>query len=535
MDQKVIYISVSKLDEYRQFLDGVPYLPETFEELVSKKWLTKSKSDFKQKYGEAFHAWIEAGGPEGDFQYFANKKSDSNGNKIELTGEEVFIPSIELREVRKWVRETHQFRKPEVKVPGLSIELGPYRFIITGRIDSDLDVAVEDHKLSIGKPPSKYFDNYAASMAWRFYLVMTGKAVFFYNIFFRKDGVDAWRSDESGRSIMVSTPMIELRDQIKFFAYPDMKEECRVFAHELFSRLISTGFASKLWERQQRTSAAFALMPEEVIELKPRISPKGMSKSDLRSAETYYLTGAKGEAVKSVAITDDGKVLLPSADPSDHSLLYESLSMEIEESAELISQLAGDQTLNVLEGVFRPERDRKLIEGKIGDFKDREGNVSKVLVLKVDEKGIEMSYDSGDIFTLIPKFRYTRGELDDFYRFAFPNGEDLSIDKNYDPEGFLDEESEVLIDSPEATFDLKIIKKALLQYLDKPGLISYDGGKTNGTLRKVNKRGPQIRIEIEPAEEGEVDYKETFLISKMFERSQDFLTASNFVINTLPF
>ena len=558
---KTILFSISKLEDFRLFLTGAPFMPEAFGDLVRDRWLKKTPQNQEMKFGNAFHDWVERGGPEGDHIYINNPKTDDDGNVIPGTGEEILLPSVELRNVRDWVRQTHPYRDPEVEVPSWEIQVGEYRFLITGRIDGDLGIGVEDHKLKQRKPPSHIFDNYSEAIPWEFYLAMTGKKVFFYNIFYRRSNCEDWVKGPDGRSMLVTTPQIELVETIKLFTYPGIEERCRLFAWELFSLLVKTGFAEKLYAKQARWPEKYRKTPSKIIRVE---APEnfGLADSDLRAAEAYILAGKiSDKPVKNLAIGPDGKILLPVTNPSDHSLLFGDMVTRFDAPSQKIDgangyridgykQGSGIDFRKILDNNVDKMREKiaqaegpinfirldEAIAGKIGTFYPGEDEPEKVLVEGVvavagteNEYRINFANDKPEFYSELPLF-YTVAQDVYIIEFAGSPPSRLRVDSTYKPDSILDDQADDILAEPpvEEETDLKIVKAELLKYKDRPDLISIDGG-IFGTLRKVNKKGDRIRIEIETAGVMGVE----FVVSML--KDGDFRTSGNRVINTLPF
>jgi hypothetical protein len=477
---KTIKISISKIEDYRLWTEDVPFLPEDWLEFCEERLLRKTVQNEAMKLGNAFHDWIEKGGPDGDFTYL-----NKNGKHTE----EIFIPSVELRKVKKWVRDTHPYRDPEVVVPAWEIIVGEFRFIITGRIDGDLGIGVEDHKLKQGKPPKELYQSYENALPWQFYLAMTGKEIFFYNIFYRYMNRQDYIKTPGG-SMLIHTPQIELIEQIKLFPYVGMKERCFRIAWEFFSLMIETGIADRIHKKQSKWSPEYRKEPEVIV-------PIGAK--DFRTSELDLNKAAKSVEEFTKAVN----AIVPPYDP---------LGAEVEPDFENFKDLIRKQNI----GLFYPGQS------------EPNGEPIQIMILELkDNLEITFSDAQGKEFeSLVCQIE----DLSNCINAMTFEGL-IVIDPKFDPEAALAQDDGILDEpAPEEETDLRKVKKALLALVGRANLVSLDGGKSYGMLTKVNKRGERIRIEVEP-DEGETQVE--FVVSMLPDG--DFRTSGNRIINTLPF
>jgi hypothetical protein len=274
MSNKKIQISVSKLNQYQQYLlktempakneDGTTYRDENGKvkmtvlfpdlETLFSSWLEKSQASQAMAVGTAVHLFIETGGECNVGQYGAWHGFQAPHDQ----GFDIFIPDYQLTEVKQFVEATKHAREAEVTVVPWEFEIDGFQVVISGKIDGKLNGGqlLEDHKVSTSKwnpakdwdggksPNEKLFAKFDETVQHDFYMCMAGAEKFAYNQFWFRPANrgELWSPTTEGCFILAGQAMFERKPAL----VPTMKEYFEAVMHDL----IQTGFADKLAKKQ---------------------------------------------------------------------------------------------------------------------------------------------------------------------------------------------------------------------------------------------------------------------------------------------
>jgi hypothetical protein len=245
MTNRKIQISVSKLNEWQQFLIQDKFAPKDANgqatmEAVFQKWLTKTEANENMAVGTAVHLFIEQGG-------LMNRPDGFQAPHDQ--GFDIFLPSSTLGAVKDFVEATKHARKAEVNALAWEIEIHPFTFLVVGKIDESMNLGqlLGDHKVSISKHrPDKDWTRqgndgvralrmkYEKTVQHWFYMAMNGAEKFVYNQF--------WFDPSQGQFVLLGQP---------FFERPaGLVPEMLKFFKEMAVMLISSGYADRLAQYQ---------------------------------------------------------------------------------------------------------------------------------------------------------------------------------------------------------------------------------------------------------------------------------------------
>jgi hypothetical protein len=168
----VAYLSPSKLEVYRKYVEGKP------EFITQEVVIAAIRGDREWKpaldLGSGFHLALEKG-PE---RYWQPQRQRYLVCDRELANDQVFTQAQMnwvLRYRQRYAGMTH-----EVPVTWERVTRTNRRFVVRMRIDGMYGLEVHEHKTT-SRPPD--YEQYERSLQWRLYLAATGAQLCQYNVF----------------------------------------------------------------------------------------------------------------------------------------------------------------------------------------------------------------------------------------------------------------------------------------------------------------------------------------------------------------
>lgn len=216
--QNKLYLSVSKLEKYRRFVQNVTDF-DTEQSVIDTLNDVYSPND-KAKFGTAYGALIA------DPEKYFDVVADEYSVPLTATGN-LFDPDSKYQndqtEIAEWIHFTHQQAEPAIRyhnsiqpafyeVPGYyNLKVGEFDITLSFRIDVMHGARVRDIKCSFREPD--YKGAYLDSLQWKVYLLATGLDEFYYDHFHIKERVSG-------------VHVIELIDpSLMCVRYPEMESE----------------------------------------------------------------------------------------------------------------------------------------------------------------------------------------------------------------------------------------------------------------------------------------------------------------------
>lgn len=215
-----LYLSVSKLEKYRRYVQGVSDFDT--EQSVIDTLKDIYQPNYKAKFGTAYGALIAD--PEKYFDVVTEEYSvplTDTGNLFDPDSKH----QNDKTEIAEWIHFNKEQAEPAIRyhnmiqpasyeVPGYyTMNIGEYEVTLSFRIDVMNAAVVRDIKCSFRDPD--YKGAYLDSVQWKIYLLATGLDEFYYDHFHIKERV-------SGIHV------IELIDpSLMCIRYPEMEAEVR--------------------------------------------------------------------------------------------------------------------------------------------------------------------------------------------------------------------------------------------------------------------------------------------------------------------
>jgi len=169
---KLLVISPSKLERFRQYLDGEFYESVTAEKVIEsikglQPWTPK------MTFGTAFHAILEEG-----ISSFPTEENHVIVRTKDLP-DVLHIP-IQVAKVAEKYRTQHPSMVYEVKLKGY-VDTGSHKVLLNGRMDGVEGLHLHEQKTSSRKPDLSFYER---SAQWKCYLMMAQDAKLVqYNLF----------------------------------------------------------------------------------------------------------------------------------------------------------------------------------------------------------------------------------------------------------------------------------------------------------------------------------------------------------------
>lgn len=190
-------VRVTRLNAFRQWLDGRLYIPEDVQERLPDEvdqwvWYINQPVGRAADRGTAFHKVLENLGQSVDHDYV--KEGDFT---FDFSAVEIEVPTLCVVESKK-----------VVEIEGVNVQ---------GTIDGATPTAIIDWKTTGSYEPDRYADSYQ----WRFYLSMWGMSEFQYHVF------PVFESVKNPDVVQVRGHHVQ-----KQYAYAGMEQDCAALVQE---------------------------------------------------------------------------------------------------------------------------------------------------------------------------------------------------------------------------------------------------------------------------------------------------------------